>query len=318
MEELKRELQQLQKLEQKEEGELKTFLQDLAQQEEHREAVQNVYGEVERFIELNQEILELTKLMEQKPENFREIYSKLNSLISKHNNLGNDILNKLKELGVPEQQLQILYETDQKMENIDEQIVEQIGERRTEQAQKILDNRPTIYFKTGSLQKFISAVKREQTGNGAEVPGVFGFKQFKDGYILNKFLELENTNPNYGSFNLNEQINYILENYGNERNIIFAHSHPARDFSHSGTDKDLIKKANSIGVIGVPKNKSVYTVPEALDNGSWINLPSKVVEKGEPISEQALKSRFPEIKKYNEALKQAISKGNEKRWPNLI
>lgn len=318
MEELKRELHQLEKLEGKEEEELKTFLKELAQKDQHKEAVQEVYHEVESFIELNQEIIELTELMEEEPGNFREIYSKLDSLTSKHNELGNDILDKLEELGVPENQLQILYETDQKMENIDQKIVEQIGELRTEQAREILDKRPTIYFKAEALQKFISAVKREQKGKGAEVPGVFGFRQFRDGYLLNKFLELENTNPNYGSFNLNEQINYVLENYGNERNIIFAHSHPPRDFSHSGTDKDLIKKANSIGVIGVPRNQNVYPVPETLNNGSWMNLPSKVIEKGEIFSEQALVSRFPEIKKYNEALKHAISKGNEKRWPNLI
>lgn len=319
MEQLKQELQQLEKLEQEEEEELKKFLQELAQQDQHQQTVQRIYQDVESFVELNREIIELTELMEEEPDNFRKIYRKLKSLISKHDEMEENLIQELRQLGVPDKQLNILYKTDQKMENIDKQVVEEIGEKRTQQAARILDNRPKIYFKAEALQKFLSAVKREQLDRGAEVPGVFGFEKTDDGYLLNNFLELENTNPNYGTFSLDEQINYVLENFGNKRNIIIAHSHPIGDFNHSGTDKDLISKANNIGVIGVPKDfENIYPVPEALENGSWMNLPSAVVENGQVLSDQELERSFPKVLKYNNALKKAVSKGNEDSWPRFI
>lgn len=318
MEEVESELRELEQLQGKEKEELEKFLKELIQNSEDKRNLQEIYSEVQNFIQLNNRVVELTELMHNNPENYREIYSKINSLISEHDKLEDDILHKLKNLGIPQSQLEILYETDQKLEGIDEEVIEKIGSKRTEQARKILENRPTVYFKASSLQKFTSAVKREQRGEGAEVPGIFGFKSLQDGYLLDKFLELENTNPKYGSFNLNEQVTYILENYGNERDIIFAHSHPPGDFSHSGTDKDLIKKANSLGVIGVPKGNEVYPVPEALNNGSWVNLPSNVIRNGDVISDQSLKQEFPAVHEYNKALIKSISQDREKAWPNFI
>ncbi len=318
MDRLKEELQQLEKIEEKEESELKKFLQELAQQDEHRKAVQKVFQDVEELVEINREIVELTELLENEPENFLKIYRKLKSLIRKHDELEENLVQELEQLGVPERQLEILYRTDQRLENIDEELVEEIGSRRSEQAERILDNRPTIYFEAKPLEKFISATRREQVGKGVEVPGVFGFEKFRDGYRLKKFLELENTQPGYGGFNLKEQVTYVLENYGNRRDVIVAHSHPRTNFSHSSTDKDLISKANNVGVIGVPKGEKVYPVPQALENASWTNLPSRITEKGRTLSIEETRKRFPEVAEYNHALKKALSEGNEKRWPNLL
>ncbi len=317
MDQLKKELQKLEKIENEEEQELKEFLEKLAQQEEHRKTVQKVYRDVENFIELNREVIELTELLAEDPENFLEIYRKLKSLISKHEELEENLIQELKQLGIPEKKLEILYETDQKLENIDEEVVEEIGNRRSEQAERILNNRPTIYFESKALETFLSAVRREQTEGGAEVPGVFGFEKFKDGYRLKKFLELENTDPGYATFGLNEQVQYVIDNFGNERNIIIAHSHPVGDFSHSGTDKDLIRKANNIGVIGVPYGNKVFPVPEALED-DWINLPSQIAENGKVLSSKEIKEQFPEVAEYNQALKKAISEGNEDMWPNFL
>lgn len=318
MEEVESELRELEKLQGKEKEELENFLKELIQNGENKRNLQEIYSEVQEFTELNQKVVELTELMQENPEEYREIYRRINSLISKHDELEEDILHKLKELGVPQNQLRILYETDKNLENIDEEVVEKIGDKRTDQAREILNNRPTVYFKASSLQKFVSAVKREQRGNGAEVPGIFGYKRSGNDYVLNSFIELENTNPKYGSFNLNEQVTYVLENYGNEREIIFAHSHPPGDFSHSGTDKDLIRKANNIGVIGVPNQNTVYPVPEALNDRFWANLPSKVIRNGDIITDQSLKEEFPAISKYNNALIKAISRNKEKAWPNFL
>lgn len=318
MDELKNELQEIEKIENEEERELKKFLEELAQQETHRNTVQRVYQDTENFVEINRQAVELTELMINQPDNFLEIYRKLNSLIEKHEELKENLLQELEELGIPEKQLRILIETDRKLENIDKDVVEKIGSRRVEQAERILGARPTIYFESKALEKFISAVRREQVENGAEVPGIFGFEKFKDGYRLKKFLQLENKNPDYSAFTLDEQVQYVIENFGNDRNIIIAHSHPVSDFSHSGTDKDLIEQANNIGVIGVPQNRNIYPIPEALENGSWLNLPSKITKNGNLLSEDEVKSNFPEVAAYNRALKKSISEGNERSWPTRL
>lgn len=319
MEELKNCLQRLEKIEKKEEEELKTFLQELAQQnEESRRKVQEIYSDVESFIELNQRLVELTEFLEENPEDFINIYQKLKALRNKHEGLEQNILHELRDLGLSDRKIKLLHKTDQEMEKLDNEIVRKVREQRSEHADRLLDDRPRIYFELEALEKFLSAVRREQIGKGAEVPGVFSFEKFKDGYRLKKFLELENTNPNYGTFSLDEQINYVLENFGNERKIIIAHSHPVGDFSHSGTDKDLIEKANGIGVIGVPYDNSIYTVPQILKNGSWVNLPSKLCKNGEVLTEQRTEKLLPTVNKYNNALKKSVSEGSERNWPNLL
>lgn len=319
MEELRSTFQGLRRIEQIEEEELREVLQELAQQEEHRGNVQEIYQEVESFIELNREIVGLTELMEEEPGNFRRIYSKLTSLMEKHENIRGDLVQKLEALSIPEQHIEIFNQTDMKMERLGSEIVEELGEKRFNQAERVLEERPTVFFEARPLQKFVSAVKKEQIGKGAEVPGVFGFERQKSGFRLIKFLELENTDPNYGSFSLDEQVNYVLERFGNDRNIIVAHSHPVGDFSHSGTDKDLIRKANNIGVIGVPDyHNNVYPVPQALQNGEWMNLSSKVVKGNKVLNTEELKQSFPQVWRYNEALKEAVAKRKGEAWPNFI
>lgn len=319
MENLRSSLEDLERIEQEEEEELKQILQELAQKEEHREIVQEIYQEVEEFIELNHEIVELTELLQEEPENFRRIYSKLDSLIEKHDNIQHDLIQKLAGMNIPDKHIRIFNDTDDRLEGLEEGILDEIGEKRFGQAEEILSDRPTVFFEAEPLQKFISAVKREQLGKGAEVPGVFGFQRQNSGFQLVKFLELENTTPNYGSFSLEEQATYVLDKFGNNRDIIVAHSHPVGDFSHSGTDKDLIKKANNIGVIGVPDyDNNIYPVPQALKNGRWVNLPSKVVESNNVLSDKELKQRYPQIWKYNEALKEAIATRSGETWPNFI
>lgn len=317
MEELNKELQELEKIENREEQELKEFLEKLAQNGKQSK-VQEVYADVEKFISLNRKIVKLTELLSDSPEDFIDIYRRLESLKRKHEELEQNLIHELEELGVPDRYLEKLHSTDRKLEKIDKEVLEDVKERRSEHAESILNDRPTIYFEAQALEKFVSAVKEEQLGNGAEVPGVFGFEKRGNGYYLKKFLVLENTDPNYGSFNLNQQVKYAIETYGNDRNIIIAHSHPIGDFSHSGSDKDIISKANGIGVIGVPHEGEIYPVPEILEEGRWVNLPSEVVEKGEKISENRLKNSFPAVDQYNQALKEAIIEGEEHSWPSIL
>lgn len=313
MESVREKLQGLEKIEEEEEEELKGFLAKLAQSGE-QDQVQEVYSEIETFLSLNRQIVNLTEYMYENPEDFIDIYDQLSSLRQKHDEMEEDILGKLEALEVPEDILRKLHQTDQRLENLDKEILEQIKDRRGEHAEEILNDRPTIHFEAEPLEKFLRTVKEEQLDKGVEVPGIFGFQEIDDTYRLNKFLRLENDNPGWARFSFKEQVEHVLENYGDNRNVIIAHSHPPNDITHSGPDKDMIKMATNIGVIGVPIGNGIYPIPEELDGSNWIKLPSKVVENGNVLGEEELKNRFYSVWDYNQALSKGVKSGNERAW----
>jgi hypothetical protein len=313
MESIREELQGLEKIEEEEEDELKSFLAELAQNGK-KDQIQEIYREVETFVSLNRRIVNLTEHMYENPENFIDIYEQLSSLKQKHEELEEDILSKLEALEVPEDVLRKLDQTDQRLEKLDKEIVEQVKQRREEHAEEILDDRPTICFEAGPLEKFLRIANEEQLEKGVEVPGIFGFQKNDGDYHLNKFLKLENDNPGWAQFSFKEQVEHVLEEYGDNRNVIIAHSHPPTDMTHSGPDKDIIRMATSIGVIGVPIGNRVYPIPEELDRSQWIKLPSKVVDNGNVLGKDELKDRFYAVWDYNQALRKGIKNGNERGW----
>lgn len=317
MSDIKEELDSLEKIEKEEEEELKAIFVDFMQDDKHD--VSEIYSEVEKFVTLNQRLVKLTEYLYRNPENFIDIYEKITSVKNSHEEIEKDIISRLEGLDVPDKFVNRLHQTDKRLEELDEEVINDIKKRRKEHAEKILKRKPTIYFDAKALKKFIKAVKENQIEKGAEVPGIFGFEKNQEGFYLKKFLKLENTNPRRASFNLAEQVNQVIEEYGNDRNIIVCHSHPPRDFEHSSTDKEIISQANSIGVIGVPNQGTVYSVPEKLDeNNRWTQLPSKVLENGNVLENDELKDRFYSIWDYNQALKEAIISGNEIGWTHEL
>lgn len=313
MESIREEFQGLEKIEEEEEDELNAFLAELAQSGE-KDRVQEIYSEVERFLTLNRRIVNLTEYMYENPDDFIDIYEELSSLRQKHDEMEEDILRKLEEMGAPEDILRKLDQTDQRLENLDKEIVEQVKARRGEHVKEILEGRPTIYFEAEPLEKFLRTVNEEQLEKGVEVPGIFGFNEREDGYHLNKFLKLENDNPGWARFSFKEQVQHVLEEYGDDRNVIIAHSHPPNDMTHSGPDKDIINMAKSIGVIGVPVGDRIIPIPEELDGAQWVKLPSEVVDNGKVLDEDELKNRFYAVWDYNQALRKGIKSGTERGW----
>ncbi|PSH02037.1 MAG: hypothetical protein BRC26_02580, partial [Nanohaloarchaea archaeon QH_8_44_6] len=309
MEEVREKLEGLEKIEKDEEDELNAFLSDLAQTDK-KDQVQEIYSEVETFISLNRRIVNLIEYMYDNPANFIDIYQQLSSLNKKHEELEEDILQRLQALGVSENVLSKFNQTDKRLRQLDEEIIREVKERRAERADEILEERPSIRFEAKALEKFLRTVQQEQLEKGVEVPGIFGYQMAGGDYYLNKFLKLENDNPGWARFSFKEQVEHVLEEYGDKRNVIIAHSHPPNDMTHSGPDKDILQMATNIGVIGVPMGDRIYPIPEKLDGSQWVKCPSKVADNGKILEEQELKNRFYAVWDYNQALRKGIKNGN--------
>lgn len=317
MDELKQKLSELRKMEQWEESGLREFLTEKAQESEQmRQRVQKVYSDVEKFVELNRGLLRIPGLLED--GDYVQAHDRLENLEKKHSEIDGRVLEELRELGLPREHIEKLEATSQRVEAIDEELLERIGSKREAQAREILEGRPTVIFEQKGLKKFISSALKEQSNSGMELPGFFHYEEIENGFHLLEFYVLENVEPGYASFKLEEQVDRIIEKYGNDRNIFIAHSHPFGDFTHSGTDKDLVSMANDIGVIAVPSEKGLFVVPEMIEDGRWVNLPAEVARDGEKIGDEELESKFPQIADYNAALKEAIAEGQEFSWPTRL
>ncbi|MFB6190041.1 MAG: hypothetical protein ABEJ91_00540, partial [Candidatus Nanohaloarchaea archaeon] len=308
---------ELREMENWEESGLREFLTEKTQESEAaRQRVQQVYSDVERFVELNRGLVEVPAMLER--GDYVRAYDRLERLEEKHSEIDDKVMEELRELGLPREHLEKIGDTVQRMEAIDEELLERLGSEREAQAREKLERRPTVIFEQEALKKFISSVLEEVSGRGAELPGFFHFEEVEDGFHLLEFYVLENTDPSYASFKLEEQVNRIIEEYGNDRSILLAHSHPFADFTHSSTDKDLVSRANGVGVIAVPSEKGLFVVPEMIEDGRWVNLPAEVARNGERLDDEELEQKFPQVADYNSALEEAVAEGQEFSWPNRV
>ena len=320
MNNVKEKLDGLEKIEKEEREELKSLLRQVMQ-DENKSGAKEIYNDVDEFLSLNKKIVDLTEYIEENPGKFIEVLEKIETIERQKENLKKNLVEDLRKLNVPDKFVNRLIKTDERLEEIDEQLINEVKEKRNQQAEKIIEEKTTIFFEASALNNFTESVKKNQVEREKEVPGVFEFESNNDGYYLKEFLQLENVDGTRGSFILEDEVRHVIEEFGNNRNIIIAHSHPRRDFQHSTDDQKIVRQANGIGLIGVPSKDYVYPVPEKLNfekRSNWEQLPSKVVHNGSVLKEDELKEKFYPVWDYNQALKKAIIEGAEGGWSHYI
>lgn len=268
---------------------------------------------------LNNELVELFERIDQ--GEFLAASRKLQELERKRENVAQEMFEMLREVDIDHGM--DIESIEQRIERLEQGLENEIRQKATEEAAKVIEKRETMVVEERPLERFLKQVKEVQLGRGEETAGLFQFQERSNAIVLEKYVPLENRIPDDAimdrseAFNPGEDEERLLEQ--SDGDIVFAHSHPPEDDwltqeeikSHSDMDESYQsgKLDIRLGLLAAPDPEEdwIWLVPQYLEGGEWKNMELQISRGGKPLGEKELKSEYPQVASYNQAIVKTLA-----------